>query len=363
MDNTNWKEFKIEDLFSIKRGDIASQNSLIEDKQGIAFIAQNNGNNGFVKYVLEQDYKKFGKAIIIGRQTGVSYYMDEEFVTTDGVLVLNPIDFDINKERGLFITSIIKKHLSLFGYSNTVSAEKLRGITVKLPSTPDGTPDYEFMADHVRRIQADHVRRIQVYLEATGLSDTVLTEEEERALNLDVQWREFNLGGLLTFKAIKQAKSQKNIPSDYTEDGISYIVQSVSNNMVSRKVNKQWLINNNEPPVSGNKIALGVTLPAVSYQSDEFGASQIIIGEAGWLNKYTGVYIATVLSKMMYRFSYGSKPGLQIYKDMLIKLPSTPDGTPDFAFIETYIRATQKRVIKNLVEWNAKELAAYQSVI
>lgn len=41
-------------------------------------------------------------------------------------------------------------------------------------------------------------------------------------------------------------------------------------NMVSRHVNKQWLIDHNETPVSGNRIVLGVTLPAISYQSREF---------------------------------------------------------------------------------------------
>lgn len=41
--------------------------------------------------------------------------------------------------------------------------------------------------------------------------------------------------------------------------------------MVSRNVDKQWLVDNNEPLVHGNVLVLGVTLPAVSYQPYEFG--------------------------------------------------------------------------------------------
>jgi hypothetical protein len=85
-----------------------------------------------------------------------------------------------------------------------------------------------------------------------------------------VEWGEFKLGDLFEFEAIKQAKSQKDIPTDNSENGVPYIVQSAFNNMFSRNVNKQWLIDNNEAPVSGNKIVLGVTLPAVSYQPKEF---------------------------------------------------------------------------------------------
>ncbi|MFN7311576.1 MAG: restriction endonuclease subunit S, partial [Vampirovibrionales bacterium] len=112
-----------------------------------------------------------------------------------------------------------------------------------------------------------------------------------------------------------------------------YIVQSMFNNMLSRKVNKQWLIDHNEAPVSGNRIVLGVTLPAVSYQPSEFGASQVITAKAEWLNKQNGIFVATAISKLMYQFSYGRKPGVQIYKEMKIQLPSIrQNGEAQIAF-------------------------------
>jgi hypothetical protein len=81
-----------------------------------------------------------------------------------------------------------------------------------------------------------------------------------------VEWGEYRLGDLFEFEAIKQAKSQKDIPTDNGSSWVPYIVQSTFNNMFSRNVNKKWLIDNNEAPVSGNRIVLWVTLPAVSYQ-------------------------------------------------------------------------------------------------
>ena len=146
----------------------------------------------------------------------------------------------------------------------------------------------------------------------------------------------FALGELFEFESIKQAKSQREIPNDDTINGIPYVVQSVFNNMVARNVNKNWLIENNEPPVSGNRIALGVTLPAVSYQSKEFGASQIITAKAEWLNEKRGLFIAIAISKLMYQFSYGRKPGMQIYREMKIQLP-IQNGEIDFAFMENFI--------------------------
>ena len=157
----------------------------------------------------------------------------------------------------------------------------------------------------------------------------------------------FTLGELFEFESIKQAKSQREIPNDDTINGIPYVVQSVFNNMVARNVNKNWLIENNEPPVSGNRIALGVTLPAVSYQSKEFGASQIITAKAEWLNEKRGLFIAISITKLMHQFSYGRKPGMQIYREMKIQLP-TQNGEIDFAFMENFIAELEAERIAEL---------------
>jgi hypothetical protein len=159
-------------------------------------------------------------------------------------------------------------------------------------------------------------------------------KELEKKYNID--WRNVRMGDLFEFEAIKQAKSQREIPTDNSENGVPYIVQSMFNNMFSRNVNKQWLIDHNEAPVSGNKIVLGVTLPAVSYQPVEFGASQVITAKADWLNPKIGIFITTSISKLMYQFSYGRKPGMQIYKDMKIKMPFSQNEI-SFDYIEEFV--------------------------
>ena len=158
----------------------------------------------------------------------------------------------------------------------------------------------------------------------------------------------FKLGDIFEFEAVKQAKSQREIPEDNSENGVPYIVQSMFNNMFSRNVNRQWLIDHNEAPLTGNRIVLGVTLPAVSYQPQDFGASQVITAKADWLNKRTGMYMVAVISKMMYQFSYSKKPGLQIYKDMEVGLPIDENGKIDFPYMENRNRELEAERIREL---------------
>lgn len=112
--------------------------------------------------------------------------------------------------------------------------------------------------------------------------------------------------------------------------------------MMSRNVDRQWLIDNNEPPTPGNVIVLGVTLPAVSYQPYEFGASQVITASANFLNECIGLYFVALLNKHMARFSYSRKPGINIYKNTEVILPVTKSGDIDFGFMETCIQEMKK---------------------
>lgn len=173
-------------------------------------------------------------------------------------------------------------------------------------------------------------------------------------------FRKFKLGNLFNFSAIKQSKSQKDIPTDDSDNGVNYIIQSMFNNMFARKVNRQYLVDNNEAPVSGNKIVLGVTLPAVSYQPKEFGASQVITAEADWLNPKNGLFIVTAIEKLMYRFSYGNKPGLKIYKSMEIDLPANKDNQLALSYMEDFITELQAERLQELQDYlNVAGLSNY----
>lgn len=98
------------------------------------------------------------------------------------------------------------------------------------------------------------------------------------------------------------------------------------------------LLSHDEPVEEGNAIVLGVTLPCVSYQKDEFGASQVITARAPFLNERIGLYVATVIEKQLYRFSYTHKPGIKVYSDLELPLPVMTVMMPDWAMLETLLK-------------------------
>lgn len=215
----DWREYEIEDLFKIDRGNISKQGELIENPDGIAFVAQNDNSNGFVKMVEPADNKIFdGKTIAIGRQTGVVYYQPKKFVTTDGVLVLSALTDCVKSDRiGLYLTALIQKQLLMFGYTNTVSVAKLKPLKLDLP-TKNGEIAYEFMNEFVETLEAERLATLEAYLKATGLNNAALSAKEAESLD--------KLGGkvllvglslnLTNFSIISNKASDSKNPTNWT---------------------------------------------------------------------------------------------------------------------------------------------------
>ena len=168
-------------------------------------------------------------------------------------------------------------------------------------------------------------------------------------------FREFKVGDLFTLMGLKQVKSQKNVVE--SDDGVPFVIQSTKSNMVKCHVDRQALLDGGENVYDGNAIVLGVTLPAVSYQELEFGASQVITARRDDLNPVRGLYLVAAMRKaLLPKYSYTNKPGIQKYKEDVIQLPVKP-GTDevnyteddiDWAFMESYIHELEESYIHEL---------------
>ncbi|MDR0663067.1 MAG: restriction endonuclease subunit S, partial [Spirochaetaceae bacterium] len=78
-----------------------------------------------------------------------------------------------------------------------------------------------------------------------------------------------------------------------------------------------------------------------SYQEHNFSASDHVekLIPRFSLNKYIGLFIVTMINLDKYRYNYGRKCNQKKIKDTLIKLPADSAGSPDWQFMENYIKA------------------------
>lgn len=150
------------------------------------------------------------------------------------------------------------------------------------------------------------------------------------------QWKFFDLIGDNGIFRIESCKCSN--AGELLEDGtdIEYIGAKKDNNGVMN------LVKYNESLVTkGNCIIFicdgqGSVGYANYIDHDFIGSTTLSAGYNSHLNEKNGLFIVTVLDLERYRYSFGRKykPNLPKAK---IKLPSTPTGEPDWAYMEKYI--------------------------
>lgn len=63
-------------------------------------------------------------------------------------------------------------------------------------------------------------------------------------------------------------------------------------------------------------------------------------------NKYTLLFLSTVIAQQRGKYAYGYKFNAQRMKRQIIMIPSQADGTPDYAYMEQTMRVMEYDVLK-----------------
>lgn len=155
-------------------------------------------------------------------------------------------------------------------------------------------------------------------------------------------WGKFYINKDKNYSLFK-LEDPKGITTDLLEEGyeIPYIAAKSETMGMSKLVNK---IGNEQFLSEGNCltfVAIGQGSVGYStYQSGEFIGmkGKIKLGYNNNLNKYTGLFISTLLDLERPKYSFGRSWTGNNLDETIIKLPITKQGEPDWIYMEEYIK-------------------------
>lgn len=178
-------------------------------------------------------------------------------------------------------------------------------------------------------------------------------------INVDT-WKEF------TFKDIFEIKKgfYNKKPEHVDEGHIRFLGATEKNNGVTEYYTLDEIKNTsktgdeNNAPLSDKLFppnALCVTnngsVGFAYYQDEEFSCSHDVNPlyiKDGEFNKYTALFVATVIEQDRYRWTYGRKWRPERMEISKILLPSTNDGKPDWEFMENYIKELYSEMLSDI---------------
>lgn len=162
LDNIEWKEFKISEIFYIFTGATIRQSDLIKGK--IPRITATNLNNGIAFFTQETknyNFKKFKNFISISF-LGSVFYQQEEVSLDMKIHGIKIKDRELNIYTALFLIPLIKKFSFKYEYGSQLSTSILKAQKLQLPIDSKGEPHWEFMENFMREVE---YKKLNLYLD------------------------------------------------------------------------------------------------------------------------------------------------------------------------------------------------------
>jgi len=360
-----WGEFNIIDIFDVKNTRNILSRDIIENSGETPYLCASGENNAVSSYIsFDEKYLEKGNCIFIGGKTFVVSYQEKDFYSNDShnlVLYLKN-DKKRNKACQLFLVACINRSLGhKYFWGDSISNKKIQKDKVSLPIR-NSKIDFEFMESFIAELEAERIADLEAYLLATGLKDYTLTDEEQQVLDdfENEQFEEFNIVDLFEVK-----NSGSILSRDIIENSgkTPYLCASSENNAVS-----SYISYDDKYLDKGNCVFIGGKTFVVTYQEKDFYSNDshnlvLYLKNEEKRTKLNQLYLATCINiSLGYKYSWGdSISNRKIQKDK-VSLP-IQNNQPNYAIMETFISAIQKLVIKEVVLYADRKIAATKTVV
>lgn len=331
------------------------------------YVVRSSVHNGIKGYIVEpKNGLNSGNTISLAQDTGEFFYQEKSYFTGNKVKVLMPIGFELTKRCALYLMTAMQKAFYAFTWGSSFNTDVMKKVEVVVPVTDSGQLDVQYMEQYIKRVEANYTKRVEAYLATLGYES--LDDCELSSPGPD-EWGEFRIGSLFKklssrylgsgnkFDAVRKKPSAEfSLPvtyAKYNNNGIMYW---------GRPADFQHYRNCISVIYNG-----AVSAGLVFAQKDDTGvlAESYLIDFKNYHNESFKVdlYISAVMKKALYPLY--SRENLAVWskvKDNMIKLPVTPDGKPDYDFMDQYITAIEKKKVLKLKQAMDHKLDLYREM-
>lgn len=330
IDTSSWKEFPLTALFDIKGSTTTPKNNLNLSFDGkYPYITTAATNNGIAGY--SDKYTEDGKVITIDSAVlGTAFYQEDNFTASDHVEKLIP-KFEINELIGQYLASVLNASARFYqyAYNDKRSQTALKNEIIKLPATPDGQPDWDYMESYMKAVMEESEKSLES-----------LRKADDAKHLIDVSgWGEFKLSNLFTKKTMK-GYPKKAESYEEVENGYHIYGQNIGWQYPYKVLMDEQYLHKVEPdkPILAYTSSVGEIglINESFYRSGDNGAFQGLFPIGYHPNLLQMQFVLSILKKEFEAFRYDTS--MQNTMDITFKIPITSTGEPDWQYMEDYMR-------------------------
>ncbi len=329
IDTSNWKEFSIKLLgFTIFHGKRIKKSERIDGD--IIFLTAGKENCGVVG-TIGNDVELWDCPITVD-MFGNAFYHDYKCAGDDNVYAF--ICDNLNRFIKMFIASAINaKNRTLFSYADQFRQKDADTLSIKLPTTSEGLPDFKYMEKYMKKLE---------YTVSSSLADLQVTKGFFAYNQIDTHdWKMFQISDL--FDIVKGKRLTK---ADMIEGKTPFIGASAINNGITAYISNDKHIH----PANTITLSYNGSVGEAFYQQQEFWASDDVnvLYPKFVLNVYIAMFIIPILKTAGKNYAFIDKWKKEDMEKTYIYLPVNPNGNPDFKFMENYMKKIEKKAKSSL---------------
>ena len=331
IDTKGWKQYRICDIFQVKNAHSILWKDIKPDSGPYPYVTASEGNNSVVTQIsYDMTQAEEANTIMIGGKTLVVTLQEQPYFSNDSHNLVLKLKRDKyrNKYVQLFLVTVLQADLGrIYTWGDSISSRSIQKDVISLPATALGEPDYAYMDSYMRRIEpAAQSALLQLKNAAASTNEP-----------LDIStWSKFSIGEL--FDVVKGSRLTK---AEMREGTTRYIGASSFNNGITT------YISNDENIHPANTLTVcynGSDIGRTFYQSEPYWATDDVnvLYPKFKMSENIALFFAPIIKCVGGLHEYDDKWKLEDMKKDLIKLPVKADGSPDFDYMESYIREIRK---------------------
>lgn len=330
IDVNKWGIFRVGDLFDIHPTAAykMTNKELMNDEGSNPIIVNSGFNNGVGGFTDQKCTEKAGVITFTDTAAKSSesfFYQDEEFVGYPHVQGMYSKYHKLNVYEGEFIVTALRCAAGKFDFINKMTRDEVLEFNIKLPITPDGQPDWDYMESYMKAV-----------MEKSKKSLEKLEKAADTKFIIDVsRWGKFSCRKLFS------CKNTGNILARDVEDGSGttpFVTASGYNNGVAGYIDASKF-----EIIKGHCILVGGKTFTITYQKDDFVSNDshnfVIRVKDYDISDLSYLYlVSTIYAYFGQKYSWSDAVTKDKLMDDIIPLPMNTNGDPDWQFMEDYMK-------------------------
>lgn len=364
------KKFLVGNLFElINNPQLDKYNFNFNKLSKFPYFTRTETNNGILGYVdyLDEEHKIPGNSLAVGMISMRFHYMNHDFYAGQFTKTAIPKFECFNERIAMYFISIFNKKAEYYKrllIRNFESA--FLNDEIELPTKDGINPDFNYMNDyimeleqiHISELEKERINKLNSYLKITELDGYDLDDDDIQTLNTIINTKPIKIGELF------EIKTGRDVIINALENGdIPLVSHQCNNNGITKHIKRltNRILFNYKSTIA---LADRGVFHATCQNSDFHIGTRVkaLIFKDGEKTENQRLFMVSIINKLQFLFADYLTNATDKLPDLEICIPITSDNKPDYNYMEKYIRAIKKMIIKEDMEYKDKVISKTKQI-